>query len=1423
MVGPPQGPPDGGVPPNNPDAGSVRKVGTDNPAIKPKSPNKDTNLFDDLGRKEFLETSLSTLKSLLASPSSDKDSLLPPVGCSRPKVEQADTTGGATRPIDDHLSTLFPSPNKDEGADKSTRRSFRESINRLFTDLLGLAGGGSTTTDAPATQNNTTASVALFSSSTSDAPPAVPTTPITTPATEIVSNPVTPATAPVAKPSTTLFASTTTDTTPVPVVATNVTTVTSTTGEVLRPSATTQPLRPATEVVTTTQPVNSVPASNPNLALFTSTTVDTTSTPVVATTPVITPAAEVLRPTSTTQPLRPAPDVVVTTTSSPASVPASNPNLALFTSTTTDTTSTPVVVTAPIITPAAEVLRPTATTQPLRPATEVVATTTPVNSVPTSNPNLALFTSTTADTTSTPVVATAPITTPTAEVLRPAATTQPLHTATEIVTTANPTIPVRTNPNVALYNSTTTDATSPPIVATTAITGPSAEVLRPAAITQPLRQATEVATTTVPTPAVPTSNPNLALFTSPTSEKPPALNLTAAINPNTLEVVQVTQPLKPAPEIATTSSPSTPGSTPSLPVPATPSARVEVASVPQTQLPPIPSITNDAASPSHSIHQGAKSSIPALPEGTLVIGPSNNPASTTNSTPPLRADVPHTSVVSSSTPSPIVSLLAGLQRPSILQPPTDNSVVRSDLRDPVQPKGAQDQRPPDGPTLVTRSQPPNPLQPSVREGMVYSRDTNDDLHRKSVSPSTIPSNQPAVQDAAIVRNVPDQTNPSIRHIPGAERQPPSKEEFTLVAMHHSKFTPDTLSWKLPNDHGFKFVRELSPLAEQRLDIVGKPRWGAPIASMHADGETAITSLTSGSSLINPLDTGTGRKGPKEGAQQTINVDLRGIPLGNGKKNGADSADSEDASDGSPLSNKTGSSEPDPIPTPVPSGTTTSQSGVDPDPSDPSSSLTGGQQGQQIIGAMVLPNLEIIDPTQLATSPAEATNLTGLPQPTGVDTPLTSPRSEISDELSLQSAKEKAEKEIRVDSVSGELADKTETETKPKKRRNSKKESNGSDQQDQMEGLLAALLADLDGKRGDNRKIRKLLDDLFGDFEREEYTVKRGDTIESIATRKLKEKRLAPLLYAINRGILGNVPDYTKLKLKPGTKIQLPHSAEILRFRIHVLNDPTPLLIYTEARAGESIPSTAALSDRLTYTCRLGDTLLSIANRHPLLRNNSLWQLIAQLNHLSTDMDDDGKPIAKLRRGMTLNLPTVSEIEAFVSRVEHVGNGSEDHVHELPPHSVTSLHPKHQISVAHNRRRPRIRSSMSKSAISPNHLASLDSSAAAAATEQTAPITQSRIISQNDLGDGSSRLLLRLEVNWEGKWLPVIEYLVNEQASELNLYTATGEVRRNAINLPNRAARELAENDISANYHIYCEKFLSTDDGHGSQSYRGHKF
>lgn len=79
--------------------------------------------------------------------------------------------------------------------------------------------------------------------------------------------------------------------------------------------------------------------------------------------------------------------------------------------------------------------------------------------------------------------------------------------------------------------------------------------------------------------------------------------------------------------------------------------------------------------------------------------------------------------------------------------------------------------------------------------------------------------------------------------------------------------------------------------------------------------------------------------------------------------------------------------------------------------------------------------------------------------------------------------------------------------------------------------------------------------------------------------------------------------------------------------------------------GDQIPAKID-EGRPKYTCRIGDNLIGIAKRHPIICDQEMWRLLALINGLSVETDSLGKPKTKLKRGMTLLLPLPDEIHRY---------------------------------------------------------------------------------------------------------------------------------------------------------------------------------
>ncbi|MCA9802975.1 MAG: LysM peptidoglycan-binding domain-containing protein [Cyanobacteria bacterium HKST-UBA02] len=238
-----------------------------------------------------------------------------------------------------------------------------------------------------------------------------------------------------------------------------------------------------------------------------------------------------------------------------------------------------------------------------------------------------------------------------------------------------------------------------------------------------------------------------------------------------------------------------------------------------------------------------------------------------------------------------------------------------------------------------------------------------------------------------------------------------------------------------------------------------------------------------------------------------------------------------------------------------------------------------------------------------------------------------------------------------------------------------------------------------------------------DKKRRRYVVKKGDTLDSIAEKELRDLRLAALIYDINKKIIPTREENGKqvAHLPRGLIIWLPSPAESREFRSKLMTGKigapdattsggTPGKFATPeeelaARFGEQWNGTAndttidtnatspeddkirdewmanavakaeqrrknieeALGpigprkskkpdSRLQYVIRLGDSLKSIAMKHPAIKDVSLWKLIAEVNGLTTETDSRGVPTAKVTRGASITLPSNKEIAEYRERL-----------------------------------------------------------------------------------------------------------------------------------------------------------------------------
>lgn len=404
--------------------------------------------------------------------------------------------------------------------------------------------------------------------------------------------------------------------------------------------------------------------------------------------------------------------------------------------------------------------------------------------------------------------------------------------------------------------------------------------------------------------------------------------------------------------------------------------------------------------------------------------------------------------------------------------------------------------------------------------------------------------------------------------------------------------------------------------------------------------------------------------------------------------------------------------------------------------------------------------------------------------------------------------------------------------------------------------------------------------------RQKYIVKPGDTLESIATRMLRDKRLSGLIYEINKDTISTTVVGGKQvpKLQVKMVIWLPTPTESKDYRARLLSSQqggqskfTSAEEELTARFGSNWSNTASGGDtadgatledmedaaraayqsrrkhiesllgplssksdaaRLKHVVRLGETLKSVAMKHPALLDVTIWKLVAELNGLSIKTDDKGTPLAKLSRGQALILPSQAEVAAFKQRESAGTVGRPTGPIEMPTRScpecnrvtfasallcpacgtafegtrpVTSTKSNSAPPAKREPSSPRAAQDCSpyeKTTVIPTsgepHPASTDVPFIPAREYSES----ARLVTAGTTDDLTGGYKLRLEVKSDREWVPLVAYEVFLAISLRHEYVAGGARKTIRIDLPPQAAIELATNDLQSNWRTYQKAYAS---------------
>lgn len=278
----------------------------------------------------------------------------------------------------------------------------------------------------------------------------------------------------------------------------------------------------------------------------------------------------------------------------------------------------------------------------------------------------------------------------------------------------------------------------------------------------------------------------------------------------------------------------------------------------------------------------------------------------------------------------------------------------------------------------------------------------------------------------------------------------------------------------------------------------------------------------------------------------------------------------------------------------------------------------------------------------------------------------------------------------------------------------------------------------------------------------------------------------------------------------------------------------------ESLLGPLSPEASAAG--LRYVVRLGDTLKSIAMKHPQLNDVQLWPLLAEINGLTIAPDQNGAPVCAVRRGQSLRLPTADEIAEFratqspqTAPVEPAKPQTRKTNSKLKSLKAAAR-PQVPVPDAPDAAAPAASRGGAQAAppvnVAPpaSRVSAQPVSPVAAVPSQPVPGQQTnsdlpaqpddlpagwnllrkqeggRVLIAGDLRDTAAGLKLKLEAHFQGKWMTAVFYEIYSDVSLRHEYKLDGSRKTIRINLPPPAAAELAHNDLLTNLTAYCDKF-----------------
>jgi len=443
----------------------------------------------------------------------------------------------------------------------------------------------------------------------------------------------------------------------------------------------------------------------------------------------------------------------------------------------------------------------------------------------------------------------------------------------------------------------------------------------------------------------------------------------------------------------------------------------------------------------------------------------------------------------------------------------------------------------------------------------------------------------------------------------------------------------------------------------------------------------------------------------------------------------------------------------------------------------------------------------------------------------------------------------------------------EEEEEEEKKAQAKHEMDERAKQEALLALMAEKKLKEQQEKAEKEKERQQQAKKDEESRRRRYIVKDKDTLESIATKQLKDVKLAALIYDINRSVIQSkkVDEKDVVDLRPGLVIWLPSTADISKFQKEGAKSMASQVSADEelrkrfgdgwdgtasgakpegVRAGlinnsnvggetrreniEKMLGSVSKKDdgQLKYVVRLGDSLKSIAMKHPALQDVALWKLLACVNELDQSTDDKGSPIVKLARGSTLIIPETMQIEEYCSQqgikvrrntgpgkicdsckaVNTVGTticGACGHVFAAANPRPNIQKPDHGTKSGEQVLQ---KTSLDSSDEQPISLASVQKLYAPDSELTVTDLDDQSRLTHCDLPGDPESTVVSVEVLHEGTWQAVIAYEIHPAYSIRYEFSPDGNRRNVRIDIPVEAALTLSSNDLNGNWKNYRDRY-----------------